>query len=172
MNYEVIEKSISDRLKNVLNAAGFHVAVMPEVQAEYKSTTQRGAVYVSYQRSKFDQTSDDPRHFSTGPTSQKEVLNFEVTIEAAKLRGNGGVHKAVELVRTLLIGFRPTNCHKLYMVEVRPETWAENLWSWKVLMACQSAAIEAPEDDEEALITRIRLENEEFNETVQAPPEP
>lgn len=170
MNYEAIEKSILDKIKPAFVAAGFFAQVMPEVKAELKTTTQKGAVYVSYQGSTFDQTSQDPRHLSTGPTSQKEVLNFEITVEAAKLRGVGGVHKAIEYLRALLVGFRPVNCHKLYLTGVRPDDYIEGVWSWKVLMACTSAVVEDfDETDGQELLRQIMLENETSGDDIGVP---
>jgi hypothetical protein len=168
MNYEAVEQSIAARLAPMV-VAGYGVAVLPDVQADFKNPIGP-QVWVAYQKSTFDQTSVDPRHFSTGPTHQKEVLNFELTIQAKKLRGNSGVYKTIELARRLLIGFRPDNCHKLYMVEVVPAQYEENLWTYKMMMACQSVSLEQAEADEDVDITRITLNNDDFNEEVVAPP--
>lgn len=168
MNYQVIEESIAARLAPMVTA-GYKVDVLPDVQADFKNPIGP-QVWVSYQKSTFDQTSDDPRHFSTGPTHQKEVLNFELTIQAKKLRGNSGVYKTIELARLLLVGFRPTNCHKLYMVQVVPASYEENLWTYKMMMACQSVVLEQAPADEDVIITKITLDNDDFNEQVVAPP--
>jgi hypothetical protein len=157
MNYQTTEASIVTRLAPMV-VAGYAVAALPDVQADFINPIGP-QVWVAYQKSKFDQTNDDPKHLSMGSTHQKEVLNFELTIQSKKLRGNNGVYKTLELVRLLLVGFRPTNCHKLYMVEVSPVQYEENLWTYKMLMACQSVVIEQPDTEEEVLITKLTLDS-------------
>ncbi len=165
MNYQVIEESIAERLDSMKDA-GYGVAVLPDVEADFKNPIGP-QVWVSYQKSKFDQTSDDPRLYGSGPTHQKEVLNFELTIQAKKLRGNAGVYKTLELVRLLLVGFKPTNCHKLYMIEVAPATFKENLWTYKMHMACQSVVIEHGDAEEDVLIEKLTFDDMSNNETFE-----
>lgn len=168
MNYGSVEQSIKDRLQAPLAAAGILVDVLPNTQADYR-TPQGPFVWVNYERSRFDQTSDDPKHQSTGPSMQKEVLNFNITLNARTLRGNGGIFAMAQLVRSLLYGFQPANCHKLYMVEVSPEKFEENLWTYKMVMACQSVVMEAGDDETELLITQIKLDNTNTTEEIIIP---
>ena len=170
MNYSVAETSIVERLGPLAAEFSCEVLQMPSTQAEYKTPTGP-FVWVSYERSKFDQTNDDPRLQSSGPTIQKEVMQFQITFNAKTLRGEKGIHVLMAAARLLLVGFKPTNCHKLYMIEVTPEKFEENLWTYKMVMGCQSVVMELDGDDDEvgAEITRIRLENTDFNEIVEAP---
>lgn len=165
MNYQAVEESIAEQLSS-LSSVGISSAVLPDVQADYKTPIGPTA-WVSYVESSFEAVNLTPTHFSIGPTIQNEVLNFEMTIQAKKLRGDAGIYKVIELVRRKLLGFAPTNCHKLYLVKVIPEQFAENLYTYKLLMACSSVAMEDFEEEGGVLITRIQLDDKEpFTDTT------
>lgn len=169
MNYEAVEQSIVTRLNSPLTTAGFDVQSLPEKETDYKTPSQKPKVWVAYSKSKFDQISDDPRILSTGSTVQKEVLNIELTIQSTKLRGNAGIFKGIELVRKRLIGFEPTNCNKLYMIQVMPQEYKENLWTYTVIMGCYSMVVEEGEDEQVPDLKMITLDNEPYNEEWEFP---
>lgn len=170
MNYSEAEQSIVGRLSPLVET-GIQVSLMPNVLTEWVTPTGP-YIWVSYERSRYDQTNDDPRFTSSGPTMQKEVLQFNITINARKLRGgNGGIMEIISAARALLYGFKPANCHALYMIEISPEKFDENLWTYKMVMGCQSVVMQADDEVIGELISRITLESSLDDTQINIPTE-
>ena len=152
MRYEQIELDIVNRLA-VLAAANVVVVPMPEVQGDYKRPVGTGMrVSVMYKSSEFE------KPISTGSVVQKEIISIDVMLQASKLRGANGLYRLQEAVRRRLIGFRPSNCDRLYAVENGYTDWRENVWTHTFTLACVSMAVEDLDTSEDVLITKIMFD--------------
>jgi hypothetical protein len=109
--YSDIESLIVSRLQPMTNGGGVDVLILPEVEDEFQRPFGAGRVTVAYK------SSDFPALKSTFEIVQDELLHFEVVVQARKLRGSNGVHAMVEAIKRLLVGFRPTDCSKMYLVK-------------------------------------------------------
>lgn len=168
MNYEEIETDIVERLAP-LTAANFKAVIRPENEKEYddaKKAIDKGCAFVGYSNGSFRATTDKPELKTTDILVQTEVVNIELAFQCRKLRGNNGLFKMVEISKQLLLGYRPTNCTKLYMVRMEPPMFLEGLWTYTLMVACDAEIVEHDTEDLGVLITRITLENEQLNESI------
>ena len=168
MNYEEIETDVVAKLAP-LSAANFTAVIRPENEKEYeeaKKAINRGCVFVGYTSGTFRATTDRPELKSTDILVQDEVVNIELAFQCRKLRGDNGLFKLIEISKKLLLGYKPSNCSKIYMVRMEPPMWNEGLWTYTLMIGCEGMLVEHDEEEVGALITRIRLENEALNETI------
>ena len=161
MNYEQIETDVVAKLAP-LDLANFNAVIRPENENEYaasKKAIDKGCVFVGYTSGTFKATTDKPELNTTDILVQDEVVNIELAFQCRKLRGNNGLFKMIEIAKKLLLGYRPSNCTKIYMVRMEPPMWNEGLWTYTLMIACEGMLVEHDEEDTGALITRITLEN-------------
>lgn len=151
--YHGIETEIVNRLQQ-LNSVNFEVVQTPQVEAEFARPFAKSRVTVSYIKSEFEV----PK--STNQISQKEVMSFQITVQARMLRDNIGVHAVTEIIRRKLVGFQPTECSKMYLIDnkfvERDETTA--IWTYSMTFATTYIVVEDFEYDLEPLLQLITME--------------
>jgi hypothetical protein len=141
--YSDIESQIVSRLQPMTNGGGVDVLILPEVEDEFQRPFGAGRVTVAYK------SSDFPAIKSTHEIVQDELLHFEVVVQARKLRSPNGVHAMVEAIKKLLVGFRPTDCSKMYLVKNGftsrdPET---AVWTYSMIFETKYLLVEDGQDE-------------------------
>lgn len=166
--YSDIEHEIMERLSPMTTGGGVSVVILPQVQEEFQLPMQAGRVTVAYKSSDFG----DVR--STHQISQDEKIQFEIIFEARFLRGDVGIHKMVEAVKRLLVGYQPTDCSKMYVVrngfvERNNET---ALWTYSMLFETKYLLVEDFEFNEPPLQEITFIYNIEDEHSVSPPLSP
>ncbi len=135
--YEEIESEIADRLAAVIGA-GIDVTVLPERQADYSRPFVNGQVTVCYHSSKYAEPN------STAQMSQYEDISFILAIQSRTLRGDKGIYEIASKCRRYLIGFEPTNCHRMWAKEfgLQDGKIEDNLWTYYAIFCTRTLAVE------------------------------
>lgn len=161
--YSQIESEIVDHLEVITNGGAVDVVQLPQIQEEYQRPFNIGRVTVAYKSSDFGEPG------SPYEISQEERIHIEVVIQARSLRGNTGLHAITEAVKRRLIGFRPTDCTKMYLVkngftENNPDTAT---WAYSMVFESRYLLVEDKEYNTENPVEDIIFE---YNEEVPSIP--
>lgn len=157
--YSQIEQEIVDRLEPLTAQNTIDVIALPENQADYERPFLHGRVVVAYKSSDFGAVR------STHQVNQDEKIQIEVIIQSRKLKGSTGLHSITEAIKRRLLGFDPTDCSKLYLVN---NTFKEfnndsGLWLYSLVFECRYTLVENAEYGTEQVLEQINFEyNEEF----------
>jgi hypothetical protein len=164
--YSDIESQIVTRLQPLTNGGGVDVVQLPQVQAEFERPLNAGRVTIAYKSSEF------PSIRSTHEIVQDEHLQFEVIVQCRLLRGNAGLHKIVETTKRLLLGFRPTDCSKMYLVK-HGFTSHDNegaIWTYSMIFETKYVLVEDAQEETGPNLEEILFEyNDEYQEPVTPP---
>lgn len=143
MKYWELEDDIVARLTASLSSVADIVA-LPDNQDANRRPTVKPRVTVSYFHSMFGEGRYGDRlpTLSTDGAVQEENIQFKVTIESKKRRGEGGLLELLTAVRQSVTGYEPRGLDKIKILEQKFEDFAENLWSYSVLFATKGIVIE------------------------------
>lgn len=142
MDYGSIEIEIAERLKTKLQPNGFDAMALPESQAEYSKPFTNGRATVAFTTAK----ADPPQ--STGEISQHLVVTFSISLQGRFLRGDKGIHRLSRLVREYLLGFRPTDCDRLYHVSHEFVRYEDQVWEHVMDFECRTLWAQVATDEE------------------------
>jgi hypothetical protein len=125
MNIEVIQDSIVAQIQASFTAGSlaFTAQRLPESDAEYKKAVQSPICFVAYTGS------TSPGVKNTNPTSQDRKLQFSIQVIGLLLYNANGLHNAGDYVEKSIIGFRPTNCDRIYLVKDESTRGEDKLWT-------------------------------------------
>ena len=161
--YSQIEQEIVDRLAPLTAQDTLDVLALPENQADYERPFLHGRITVAYKSSDFGAIR------STNEIVQDEKIQIEVIIQARKLKGSTGLHSITEAVKRRLLGFDPTDCSKLYLVNNTFKEFNNDsaLWLYSMVFECRYTLVENAEYGTEQVLEQI---NFEYNEEVPSIP--
>lgn len=169
MNYEVLENDIVFRLAPFA-IAGVNVIKMPEIEPERSLPLAGDAQFtVMYAGSEYQEVQ------STAQVSQMETVFIAVLVEGTLLRGPKGVYNLVSVLKKALVGFRPSNCHRLQVVKHHtlgsPEAVRkDNRWQYQAVFKTTTLTVEAYTEDLSVLLKKITLIDRPDGETTVIPP--
>ena len=156
--YEDLEQDIVSRLEAPLNSIDFNVVPLPDTESKFDKPQRQGLVTVTYRGSDY---ADDLR--TTDPVAQEETITIELTVESKFRRngpqGQGGVLSAILLIRSLLLGYRPLDCKKMWGGQQDFDSYDDRLWAYGVTFQTSRLAVEKPEDVVEDLLTNITVDD-------------
>jgi len=156
MDYGALEIEIANRLQQKLQPQGFDAIPLPETQAEYSKPFTNGRATVAFTSAKLD----DPQ--STGEISQYIVVTFSLSLQSRFLRGEKGIHQLSQLVKQYLLGFRPTDCDRLYHVSHEFVRYEDGVWEHVMDFEAKTLWAQGIDDqDDEDLPLLKRLDFEE-----------
>jgi hypothetical protein len=165
MNYEQIETDIVTRLSTLTPAC--EVIKLPEVQADYNTRPiNKPRITVAYKGSKFEEP------HTTAQISQFEDVMIDVTLEWKKLRGTNGVYPLMEAIRKRLIGFEPTDCHRMFLKESGFTELEQNMWSYSFTFVTRGMIVETDPEENDAPLVYISVENATGEQVIQVGEEP
>jgi hypothetical protein len=111
MNYELVETELVERVNAQIEAnsvtALYEASVQPENEAAAKIVINK-SMDKAVALCEFSASMPQPSG-SVGSTTQEEIVRFRWTFQATKLRGAGGLHALMSLVKLCLIGYKPAN---------------------------------------------------------------
>jgi hypothetical protein len=173
--YENIELEIVSHLNGLVNndpdngdVLMFDVVALPQLQADYQRPFQHVRVTVAYKSSDFGEIK------STHHITQPEKIQIEVIIQSRFLRGVTGIHKFTDIVKRRLVGFRPTDCTKMYLVKNGFSDYNNEsaLWSYSLLFETTYTIVEDGEFELGPLFTQALFEYNKENPAIPAVPFP
>jgi len=121
MNIKTIENDIINQLQN--NIIDLKTEGYPENPAEYKLIHPKGAILVHFKGSLYDKPDEN------GFIQQTLNLDFGLTLMVKKLRDKSGAYAYIAEIISVLTGYTPTSCGKMYPVNT--EFLKEDGGIWK-----------------------------------------
>lgn len=109
MNIRTIEESIINKLKDEFK--DLLVQGFPEKPSEFIMIHPIAAILVHYQNSSYTHT------YSLGCITQDNKKEFAITVITRNLRSNNGSYELIDRIKSLLTGFSPDSCSKLFPVK-------------------------------------------------------
>jgi len=151
MTYESLEAAIVGRLQGLTSVAA---NVLPENDNEYTTPYTMADVVVAYNSSAFDdsQTSD--------LISQPETIHLQLVVRSRRLRGKSGIYQVLDALQGKLQGWRPPDCTKIHLLNVKFESHNADLWTYSMMISTEGFRIEQPDPETDILSTQISLKDE------------
>lgn len=114
MTYEQIEQEVVARLQDKM-PTGVEVAEFAESDSQLVKPFENAHISVLYKGSRFGEPGQNLR--STAQVSQLETVQLEIIVRSRFLRGQTfSCMNLLKELRKALLGFRPTDCHRMYGV--------------------------------------------------------
>lgn len=142
MNIEIIQQSIVDKLSNDFTASSltFGAFNLPDTQSGYddamKTVPNSAAAFVVYSGSVADPM------VTTNPVAQKRRLNFTVECHSRKLYGLTGMYVLRDWIEKILLGFRPTNADRLYLIKDEITKTEDGVWVHAFQFECVAMLVQ------------------------------
>lgn len=177
MNYEDLEDEIVEKLDPLVADYSCVVIPHPDAPADYPQTFAKPVVMVTVAQGAWDKTR------SISVPVQDNRIGIEVLINCRHRRsrnGNIGMLDVAEMVQSLLLGFKPSNCDQLFLKSMEfVKLDQAHVWSYAVNFEAMGMRIKTyePPVQPEAILTKLSLDNAGANEVpaveVESPePEP
>jgi hypothetical protein len=147
VDFGQIEQELCDRIASYTKRK-FEVVPIPEVEADFNRPVETSRITVAYKSSDFNQgggRGGSSEVKSITNLIQTEMLTFQVTIQARKLRTADGIYKGIALVRKALVGFKPSDCDKLKIAFVAHVKYEESLWNFIIEFSTTTFSVEDEE---------------------------
>lgn len=144
MNIYPIQQSIVSRLQTDFTAAGtpFSALDLPETSKGYDLALQAPIVYVVYSGSQASAST------TTNTIVQPRKLTFNCEIHSRKLYNADGLFAVRDILEQSLIGFKPLNCQRLYLVKDDiTQTEDTSLWIHVFQFECETVLVQKDESD-------------------------
>jgi hypothetical protein len=143
MNIYPTQLSIVNRLQADFVAAGtlFLSMDMPDSPSDYDNGLRNPISYVVYMGSQADPSS------STNVVAQNRKLKFQVECHARELYGATGLFLVRDIVEQSLIGFKPTNAQRIYLIKDDISQTDEKIWLHVFQFECETMLIQKDETD-------------------------
>lgn len=140
--YTDIEDEIVERLLANL-PQGYKAVPLPEKENQYNRATDKCNITVAYSDSQFDPPS------SMNVIRQTEVVTVLLNIRSANLRGNFSINEALQLIKIILLGFKPLNLSNLWLqkIEFDERDPANNFFSYNVTFSAKKLQVQAIEGE-------------------------
>jgi hypothetical protein len=141
MNIIDIQASIVAKLTEVFTEldAPFVAKDFPETDDDYDIAVKKTTAYVVYTGSQAQSS------ISTNVIAQPRNLQFTVEVHSKTLYKVTGLHVASDLVEQILIGFKPLNSERLYMVKDELTKTDQGIWVRLLHLQCESRLIQVDE---------------------------
>lgn len=138
MNFEPIQTSIVNQLTATFSAKSlpFQVAHLPDNDADYIKAVQKQIVFVAYTGS------TSPGLTSTNPVIQERKVQFAVECFSRMLYGENGISVVADNVEKSLVGFKPLNCGRLYLVKDDIIRGQDHIWTHSFQFECTTILVQ------------------------------
>lgn len=170
--YEDVEDSIIARLNSFLADYKVDVEKVPESARDFTKPFKQDKVTVAYAKSEFGTRSGSQSGDVRGPMSvsdavQQEELVIEINLQSRSRRqqigdGIGGL-RLLRIVRSILLGWRPFACDKMFIKEQGFVDYDSKAWEYAMVFSCHSYAVPEPDDE----VIKGILKTYEFEESVE-----
>lgn len=138
--YSDIEDAAVTRLQTILTGTGYNVMPLPDKAADYKRLVTRDSALftVAYSDSQFK----DPK--AVDVIMQDEMITLLVNVKATKRKGDYSVNQGLRIIKTLMLGYQPANCGKLYLksIEFDERNDEQNYFSYNVTFTAKKLQVQ------------------------------
>lgn len=143
MNLYPSQESIVQHLQADFTAAetSFLAKDLPEAEVNYDAGLKNPIAYVVYVGSQADPSA------TTHTIAQPRKVRFNIEVHAKKLYGTSGIFSVRDVLEQSLIGFKPTNCQKLYLLKDDISKTEEGVWVHVYQLECQTMLVQKQEND-------------------------
>jgi len=149
-NYTNIVNQIVARLTTYL-PTGYQVIRMPEKENEFKIGKDKVLILVAYADSNFGDTS------SIDILNQSENVTVLCNIKSPRLYDEFSIDSALQLLKVLLIGFKPNHLSKLTAakIEFDERNANDNFFSYNFTLTGKKKNVEVVEDEVLPLLKKL-----------------
>lgn len=126
----------------------------PEHHEKYRLNHPVGAALVGYAGARFDNTRD------VGVCVQDRDMIIPVILCFRQLNGANGAIDMLDRVRTLLLGFAPPDCGKIFLQAEKFAGEEDRVWWYQLDVACRTIAVEDAEEEDGPVLTRLNYEEQ------------
>lgn len=130
------------------------VEYFPERPDEYRLNHSRGALLVSYVGSRFSGSID------SWNVAQPQQFRLTVTVVMRQLNGKGGALDALDVLRSVLVGFKPPDCKALIAVQDSFLGQVKGLWQYALDLQTDCMLVEVGEENLAPLLVSVEHEDE------------
>ena len=143
MNIYAAQQSIVAQLQSAFIALGVRwiAADLPEAQNQYQFAVPNENVFVIYHGSTATPS------ISTNVIAQERKISFNVEIYSRSLYDQNGVTTIKDVSEQVLIGFEPTNCHRLYLIKDDLSITDDRIWAHVLQFECETMLIQKDETE-------------------------
>jgi hypothetical protein len=132
MDLGAIQSNIATQLTGAFSGTPFTTQVLPEGDAGYQRAVPDALAYIVYT------SSETVGLISTDPIVQHRRLKFNVECYGRLLYGPAGLFQLRNLVESALIGYKPLNCDRLYLVKDEIGRGDDGIWSHVYSLECMT----------------------------------
>jgi hypothetical protein len=151
MGYESSEAEIVQQLSPLISGS-IDVLPIPESQDDLRKSILRPRVWVAYNGTNYQPSQ------SSGNIVQEATITFEVVVQSKKLRGPTGVYVVLELIKLLLVGFRPTELNLLYLAnEELIQLDDHGVWNYRQVYSCKTRQVQANSGEADVILHSIQV---------------
>lgn len=135
--YTDIEDEIVTRLTTLL-PAGYVAIPMPEKESQFNIGKDKVLILVAYADSNFGNTE------AIDIVNQSETVTVLCNIKSSRLRGSFSINEALEILKVILVGFKPSNLSKLTAskIEFDERNPADNYFSYNFSLSGKKRNVE------------------------------
>lgn len=143
MNINSSQESIVSKLQSVFDSLGvrWKVFKLPEAQNQYQIGVPNEVVYVIYHGSTASPS------ISTNTIAQPRKISFSVDIYSRSLYDQNGLSNIRDIVEQALIGFKPTNCQRLYLIKDEFTITDDKIWAHVIQFECETLVVQKEENE-------------------------
>ena len=155
MNIYTSQESIVTALAAAFTAlnARWVAANLPEAQNQYQIAVPNENVWVVYKGSTADPSS------STNQILQERKVSFAIEIYSRSLYDANGVIAIRDVVEQVLIGFKPTNCQRLYLIKDELTITEDRIWAHVLQFECKTVLVQKEDSDPIIVNNFLGIEN-------------
>src|SRR5579871_5165669 len=138
MNIEPIQNSIVDQLQGQFTASSltFKALNLPDNEADYRRAVGNGIVFIAYSGSTTEGVNN------TDPVTQYRKLQFHAECFSRTLYGDTGLFAMRDVVEKTLIGFKPLNAERLYLVKDDITRGEDTIWGHIFQFECMTMLVQ------------------------------
>ncbi len=141
MNLYTTQQSIVTKLTAFFAETPFTAFDLPDAPSDFQKAVQNPIVYVAYTGSKADPS------VSTNVIVQPRKAAFSIEIHARSLYKANGMFITRHAVELALIGFAPTNCHRMYLLKDEINQTTDGIWIHSFQFECETMLVQADETE-------------------------
>ncbi|SHN45927.1 Gp37 family protein [Chitinophaga sp. CF418] len=145
MNIYPIQQSIVQKLQSVFSALSlpFEGRDLPDTSKDYDTAVVSPIVYVVYAGSTASPS------VTANTIAQERRLRFNAEIHSRLLYRSNGMFVARDMVEQALIGFKPANCQRLYLLQddIAQSPDDPKLWVHAMQFECVTMLVQKDESD-------------------------
>lgn len=136
MDIGSVQTAITTQLSGAFAGTTFAAQELPDNDAAFQRAVPNPIAYVLY-------TGSEPIGFlSTDPVVQCRRLKFNVECYSRLIYGVNGLDAVRQLLESALVGFRPPNCDRVYLVKDELNRGEDLIWCHVYNLACETVLVQ------------------------------